>query len=86
MTPQARNLQSSPSETESMKYADIAKKSVEELEKLETETAVELMKFQAQVATGAPGKDSGKVRALRRNIARIKTEIAKKAKGGSGKR
>jgi len=61
-----------------MKMADIAKKSVDDLKKLETEVSMELMKYAAQVATGAPGKDSGKVRALRRDIARIQTELRKK--------
>lgn len=55
-----------------MKYQDLAKKSAEDLAKVETELRIELMKFQAQVATGAPGKQSGKIRQIKRDIARIK--------------
>lgn len=61
-----------------MKFADLAKKTPEELAKLEQENAIELMKFQAQSASGAAGKESGKIRQLKREIARIKT-----AQGGA---
>lgn len=55
-----------------MKYADLLKKSPEELKKLQDEQSIELMKFHAQAATGAAGKESGKIRQLRRELARIK--------------
>ena len=55
-----------------MKYAELIKKSPEELAKLEQEQAIELMKFQAQAATGAAGKESGKITQIKRDIARIK--------------
>lgn len=54
-----------------MKYAEITKLSDEERAKLEQKTRLELMKHRAQVATGAPAKDSGKIRDLRRDLARI---------------
>ena len=54
-----------------MKYADILKLSDDERAKLEHKTRVELMKHRAQVATGAPAKDSGKIRDLKRDLARI---------------
>ena len=60
-----------------MKFADLIKKNADELAKLEEEHRLELMKYQAQAATGAPGKESGKIRHLKREIARVKT-----AKGG----
>lgn len=55
-----------------MKYADLLKKSPEDLKKLQDENTIELMKFQAQAATGAAGKESGKISQLKRELARIK--------------
>jgi ribosomal protein L29 len=63
-----------------MKYADLLKKSPADLSKLQDEITIELMKFQAQAATGAAGKESGKIREIRRTIARIKM-----AQGGARK-
>lgn len=62
-----------------MKYAEITKLSVDERQKLEQKLRLELMKHQAQVATGAPAKDSGKIRDLKRDLARIQMA------GGAGK-
>ena len=56
-----------------MKYNELLKKSPEDLAKLEQENSIELMKYHAQAATGAAGKESGKIRQLKREIARIKT-------------
>ena len=55
-----------------MKYAELTKKSPEELVKLANQLRIDLMKHQAQAATGAPGKESGKIRAIKRDIARVK--------------
>lgn len=63
-----------------MKYAELTKKSPEELTKLAEQMRIELMKHHAQAATGAPGKDSGKIRAIKRDIARVKM-----VQGGAGK-
>lgn len=54
-----------------MKYADIAKKTPEELVKLEKELRMELMKHKAQSASGAAGKESGKIRQIKKDLARI---------------
>ena len=63
-----------------MKFAELTKKSAEELTKLEQDLRVELMKYVAQSASGAAGKESGKIRQIKRDIARIKT-----AQGGAQK-
>jgi len=56
-----------------MKFKELKKKAPEDLRK-EMDTAVfDLLRFNAQVATGGIGKDSGKIRVLKRKIARIKT-------------
>jgi ribosomal protein L29 len=56
-----------------MKFADLKKKSADELNK-ELDTAdLDLMRFNAKVATAGIGKESGRVRETRRKIARIKT-------------
>ena len=55
-----------------MKYAELLKKSPEELKKTEEELCVELMKYKAQAATGAAGKESGKIRQIKRELARVK--------------
>lgn len=60
-----------------MKYTELTKKTPEELAKIEQDLTIELMKHKAQVATGAPGKESGKVRQISRDLARVKH-----AKGG----
>ena len=65
-----------------MKYAEMIKKDAAALEKIEETTQIDLMKHMAQVATGAPGKDSGKVRELKRTIARIKMALAAKKDTG----
>jgi len=44
----------------------------------------ELMKLQSQVARGTPPENPGKIRALKRNIARILTMSNKKTEAGGG--
>ena len=56
-----------------MKFNDLKKKSADDLKKeLETRQS-ELLRFKAQIGTGAAGKDSGKIRDIKRTIARIHT-------------
>jgi len=66
-----------------MKFADLKKKTPAELTKELDETMLDQLRFNAKVATGGIGKESGKVRELRRKVARIKTlqrVVAKKTK------
>lgn len=56
-----------------MKFADLKKKTPDELNKELDATALDLLRYNAKVATGGIGKESGKVRELRRKVARIKT-------------
>jgi len=55
-----------------MKNSEILKKTPDELAKLELQLTVDLLKYQGQAATGAPGKDSGKIREIKKTLARIK--------------
>ena len=55
-----------------MKFADIAKKTSDELAKLEKDLHLELMKLRAQSASGAASKESGKIRQIKKDLARIK--------------
>lgn len=64
-----------------MKFAELTKKSAADLEKLMQELHIELMKYQAQSASGAGGKESGKISQIKRDIARIKMAL-----GGAQKR
>jgi large subunit ribosomal protein L29 len=61
-----------------MKFDELKKKSAEDLKKEIDATQVELMRFNAQVATGGAGKDAGRIRELKKKIARIKTLQAAK--------
>lgn len=65
-----------------MKYAELSKKTPAELQKIEQDLKVELMKYRAQAATGAAGKDAGKIPDIKRTIARIKMILDK---GGADK-
>jgi ribosomal protein L29 len=56
-----------------MKFKELQKKTGDELRKELDNTTIELLRFRAHVATGGAGKDAGKIRGLRRKIARIKT-------------
>jgi large subunit ribosomal protein L29 len=68
-----------------MKFNDLQKKSPEDLKKELGTKQAELLRFKAQIGTGAAGKDSGKVRDIKRTIARIHTilnsKIEKKTEG-----
>lgn len=56
-----------------MRYKDLQKKSPDELQKELANTQKEMMKLRTQIATGAGGKEIGKVAELKRTVARIKT-------------
>lgn len=61
-----------------MKFNEMTSMSKEELEKKEKELAYELMKLNAQVATGTNPKNPGQIRATKKAIARIQTALAQK--------
>lgn len=56
-----------------MKFKELKTLKPEELEKKEQELQLELMKLRSQVAMGTTPKNPGRIRAIKRTIARIKT-------------
>lgn len=56
-----------------MKYDELKKKTAADLQKELDAAQFDLMRLGALVQTGGVGKDSGKIRELKRTIARIKT-------------
>ncbi len=56
-----------------MKFKELKALKPEELEKKEQELQLELMKLRSQVAMGTTPKSPGRIRAIKRTIARIKT-------------
>jgi ribosomal protein L29 len=54
-----------------MKFKELAQMTVEEQENKLSELELELMKLNAQVATGTPPKNAGQLRRLKKDIARI---------------
>lgn len=54
-----------------MKFKELAQMTVEEQEMKLSELELELMKLNAQVATGTPPKNAGQLRRLKKDIARI---------------
>ncbi|MEK6963445.1 MAG: 50S ribosomal protein L29 [Nanoarchaeota archaeon] len=56
-----------------MKYKALKALTKEDLEKKHMEVQIELMKLNAQVATGANPKNPGQIRVLKKTIARIQT-------------
>jgi len=61
-----------------MKAKETEALSVEELEKKILELKKELMKLNMQIATGTAVKSPGKLKQIKKNIARIKTGIKNK--------
>lgn len=61
-----------------MKKDEIKRSSVEDLGKKKVELRKELVKLNAQAAMGTQIKSPGQIRQIRRNIARIETEIKNK--------
>lgn len=53
--------------------ADLMKKTPDDLRKELDRIQIELMRMRVQIATGGAGKETGKVRQLRRAVARIET-------------
>jgi len=56
-----------------MSLNDLKKKSASDLQKDLDATMVDLLRYKAQIATGGAGKQTSKVRELRRHVARIMT-------------
>ena len=66
-----------------MKFDELTKKTPADLRKELDSAEFDLMRLGAQVQTGGVGKDSGKIRELKKTIARIKTlQQRVEAKGG----
>jgi len=66
-----------------MKKRELKAMSETDLKKNMKELQKELMKLRAQVARGTPPENPGKIRAIRRNIARILTFLHMKKLGGA---
>ncbi|MEM1524930.1 MAG: 50S ribosomal protein L29, partial [Nitrososphaerales archaeon] len=60
----------------SLKVSELRKMSEEELTKKLLELTTELMKLKSSSARGTLRKESGKIKYLRRDIARIKTILS----------
>lgn len=54
-------------------HMDLKKKGPEELQKEIGKVRMDLLKLNAQVATGGAAKEAGKIKQLKKRIARIKT-------------
>ena len=63
-----------------MKIKDIRQMGAKELEDKLSEARMELMKLNAQVATGTAPKSPGQIKATKKNIARIKTILNQKSR------
>ncbi len=55
-----------------MKFKELQTKNKEDLVKIFAETKLELLKEKAQVAAGAMAKNPGKIKQLKKTIAKIK--------------
>lgn len=56
-----------------MKYKELSTLKPEELDKQEQQAKLELIKLQAQVATGTAPKNPGQIRQIKKTVARIHT-------------
>lgn len=56
-----------------MKYKDLASLKPADLQKKEAEVSLELVKLQAQVATGTAPKNPGQIKQFKKILARIAT-------------
>jgi ribosomal protein L29 len=54
-----------------MKYSELQSKSADDRKKLMAETKLELMKENAQVAVGTMSKNPGRIKQLKKTIARL---------------
>ena len=66
----------------SLKPSELRGMKAEELESKLSELKAELAKLKSASARGTIGKESGKIRNLRRNIARILTVVNERKAGG----
>ena len=64
-----------------MKSKDIHALPASELKEKLAELGKELMKLSSQVATGTTPKSPGRIRAVKRTVARILTELKQKEEG-----
>ena len=64
-----------------MKSKEIRTMPTSELKEKLAELEKELMKLSAQVATGTTPKSPGRIRAVKRTVARILTELKQKEEG-----
>jgi len=69
-----------------MRYKELQGLSKNDLEEKELELAKELMKDNAQVATGTTPKSPGKIKVLKKDIARIRTLLNVKQKSSEVKK
>ena len=60
-----------------MKKKDLKKTSPAELKKRLEELKKELMKYNSQISTGIPSENPGRIRAVKKTIARIKMLLHK---------
>jgi ribosomal protein L29 len=67
-----------------MKAKELAKNSATDLVSKRAELRKELVKLHAQVAMGTQIKNPGQIRNIRRNIARIETELTYKERHPQG--
>jgi len=65
-----------------LKAKELREKSVEELKELLKELQAELTKLRSQVAAGTRPENPGRIRAIRRDIARIKTILRERGAAG----
>ncbi len=61
-----------------MKKKEISKLSNEDLEKKASELKLELMTLQGQAATGTPPKNPGRIKQIKRILAKLNTKQAQK--------
>jgi len=54
-----------------MKFRELSKMTIEDREKKLEELQLELIKLNAQVATGTPPKNAGNIKRIKKDIARI---------------
>jgi len=68
-----------------LKFQDAKKLPMKEIDEKESELKRELMKLKSQIATGTPPENPGRVREIRRTLARIETLKTQQRVNASGK-
>jgi len=61
-----------------MKYKEMTKWDIEEKKKKTVELKKELMKFNTQAATGASPENAGRIKQIKKDIARLLTSLQTK--------